>query len=163
MKKEIAVCHGISILNCYDLPELDSRKLCRTVFQTTYCLTAVAPPKIDVTLSLAYKNATTNEIIPVNGMYRDEPDTDPLKLRKYFLAAKFDNFPTNPSFPVEVKVKVDSAALNIANPLPIETFGSSGVTKFDRTLGTTIGQFFQRSITSKRFYCNIINESCAPK
>ncbi len=124
-------------------------------FQTSYCLTAIQPPEVKVNLALAYKDSDGN-VQNDNGIYRDEPTdmtepdidiNDPTKVRNYFLAAKFD-FPTYPSFPVTVKVTVDSAALNVnpdisgTIPFPSGTFGS----KFDRSSGTTIGQFFKGSL-----------------
>ena len=57
--------------------------------------TAVEPPKIGVELALAYKDAAGN-VVKVDGMYRDERDADPTKLREYFLAAKFADFPAPP-------------------------------------------------------------------
>ena len=114
-------------------------------FRTTYCLMAVQPPEVKVELALAYKDSA-GQIQKADGIYRDEPTdlntpnidvNDVTKVRNYFLAAKID-FPTPPTFPVAVKVKVDSAALNLI-PFPADTFGS----KFDRSSGTNIKQFFE--------------------
>ncbi len=103
---------------------------------------------IKVNLSMAYKDSA-GRVIPVSDLYRDEPDaTTP---REYFLAAKFE-FPPNTPTPIKVKLKVESAKMLVDNspttpPFPADTFGS----EFDRSSGTTIGQFFKGSLLGANF------------
>ncbi len=134
-------------------------------FRTTYCLMAVQPPEVKVELALAYKDSA-GQIQKADGIYRDEPTdlntpnidvNDVTKVRNYFLAAKID-FPTPPTFPVAVKVKVDSAALNLI-PFPADTFGS----KFDRSSGTNIKQFFKGTLIQNGFEATLTLNSLPAK
>lgn len=81
-------------------------------FQTEYCLTAVQPPAIETTFSLAYKDDSTGKIVPVADIYRDEPDAP--KERRYFLAANFTLPPNSPK-QFKAQIKLDTATLFVNN------------------------------------------------